>query len=347
MAYGSADTDVVATTTDTWLNAGSNGIDLFSGHSPFIAILYENSQEPGGDYQFQQGTPAEGNQWKITVFGQMGGNTTAAGISRANQINAITPAVPGAGGAASAATNILWPWSHYQGVVFDNYEDRIKNSGAAERVDLSSMYLKQIAAKFFELVAVDTMDGAGGSITKIQSVNACLLNTGTVGGIDQTDTANNSWWQAQQDTTAETWNTQTFDNVRDSATFDVAVGTGIQKICPDIAFLYGAQYSRLRQELKQSQRIGADDSAKGGAKYLSYDGCRCYRSLRHASGTSLILNSGTWHFRYATKMPDPVTPGWIPTPNYPAIWQRSFNWMIGLGTESCKHNGYMANKTTS
>lgn len=345
MAYGSTELDVVATTTDTWLNAGTNGIDLFSGHSPLIAILYENSQEPGGDYQFQQGTPAEGNQWKITAWWQVPGNITVQGVTRANQINAFTPAVPGAGGANSGATNIIWPWTHYEGIVYDNYEDRIKNSGAAQRLDLSSMYLKQLSAKFFEVLATDIMDGAAGTISKIQSVNACLLNTGTVGGIDQSDATNNGPWQAQQDTNVETWNTQTFDAVRDACTFDTAVSTGVRKICPDIAFLYGAQYTRLRQELKQSQRQEVSDTAKGGAKYLNYDGCRCYRTLRITSGTSLILNSTTWHYRYATKMPDPVTPGWVPTSNTPSSFQRSFNWMVGFGGESMKHNGYMSNKS--
>lgn len=344
MAYGSSELDVVATTTDQWLNAGTNGIDLFSGHEPFVAILYENSQEPGGEYQFQQGTPGEGNQFKITVFGL--GNTSVQGVTRANQINTYTPTVPGAGGAASVATNILWPWTHYEGIVYDNYEDRIKNSGQSQRLDLSSMYLKQLTASFFSKLAVDIMDGAAGTISKIQSINACLLNTGTVGGIDQSDGTNNGWWQAQTDSTVETWNTQTFDTVRDSCTFDTAVNTGVRKIAPDVAFLYGAQYSRLRQELKQSQRIGVEDTAKGGAKYLVYDGCRCYRTTRISSGTSLILNSSTWHFRYATKMPDPVTPGWVPVPNAPSMWQRGFNWFVGFGGESMKHNGYLSNKST-
>ena len=345
MAYGSSELDVAASTTDLWLNEGTNGIDLLSGHNPLVAILFDNSMEPGGEWQFQEREVGEGNQFKYTVYGNT--NTTVDGVTRANQVNAISPTVPGAGGAASVGTNVFWPWSHYQGIVFDNYEDRAKNSGKSQMIDLGNMYLDQIQASFFQLLGTDLLDNAAGSISKIQSVNACLANTGTVGGVDQSDTANNSWWNAQQDTTTEIWNTQTFDTVRDACTFDTGRTTGIRKGDPDIAFLYGGQYSLLRQDLKASQRQAPTDTLRGGAKYLDYDGCRCFRTTQIVSGTSLILNSTTWAFVYKTRMPEPVTPGWVPRSGTPGMWERGFNWFIGFGGKSMKHNGLLTNKTLS
>lgn len=346
MAYGNTGTissaylDVAATTTDDWLGSGTNGIDLFSGHSPFVAILYDNSLEPGGDYQFQQAEGAGGDTWGTVVYGRGVEHAGApAGISRANQVNAITPVIP------ALATKTKWVWSHYQGIVFHNYEDMKKNSGKNQVVDLGNMILDQIQADFFDTLATDIMDGAAGSGTKIESVNACLLNTGTVGGIDQSDGANNAWWQAQGDSTAEVWNTTTFDQVRDACYFDTGRKTGIRKPDPDCAFLYGNQYARLRAELKPSQRQEVSDRLRGGAKYLDYDGCKCFRSTRHTSNSTLILNSTTWAFRYYTKMPDPVTGGWTPRSGTPAIWERGYNWLISFGGFSMKHNGLLTNKT--
>lgn len=338
MAYGSSELDVAAATTDLWLNEGQNALDLFSAHNPLMAILYGNSQEPGGEEAFKQSDVAEGNQFKVTVFGK--GNATVAGVTRANQINAISPTVT-----TNLLTNALWPWSHYQGIVFDNYEDRVKNSGKSKMVDIGQAIVAQLRATFFDTLGTDMWDNAAGSISKIQSVNACLLNTGTVAGIDQTDTTNNGWWNAQLDSTAETFNTVTFDQVRDACVFDTGMTTGISRIDPDIAFLYQNLYSSLRQQLKPAQRTEVADTLKGGAKYLYYDGIRCYRNLRQTANTVCILNSTTWTFRYNTKSPDPATPGFVPKSGMPSMFERGYNWFVGLGCYSIKHNGILQNKS--
>lgn len=336
MAYGSSELDRAAATIDKWINTGTNAIDLFSTHDPLMAILNENSQEPGGEYQMQQSDVAEGNQFKVPVWGK--GDATVAGVTRANQAVAIAPTIGG------PLTNALWAWSHYQGMIFDNYEDRVKNSGSSQMVDLSQVLMAQIRATFFDTVGSHLWDGTAGAIDHIQSVNACLLNTGTVGGIDQSDSLN-AFWQAQQDTTAEAFNTSTFDQVRDGCTFDTGLPTGIKQIDPDVAFLYTNLYSSLRQQLKPAQRTEVNATLKGGAKYLMYDGVRCYRNPRQTANTVVILNSRTMTFRFKTKSPDPVSPGFLPKSGYPSMFERGYNWFVGFGFLSIKHNGLLTNKT--
>lgn len=339
MAYGSSELDVAATTVDEWINDGTQGIDLFSSHNPMLAILIDNSKQPGGDYQYKQSAVAEGNQFKVTVFGK--GNATVLGVTRANQVNAITPTVT-----TNLATNAIWPWSHYQGMAFDNYEDRAKNTGKAQMVDLGNMILDQIGATFFDTIGTDLLDNAVGSIGKIQSFNAPLANSTTVAGIDQSDTTNNSWWRAVQDTTAEIVNTQTLDYVKMLATYDCGKATGILRYSPDFVLTTTANAAKLMQELKPAQRTDVQTMIRGGGSYMEYGGMRIFWSDRIVANTVMVLNSTTWTFRYLTKMPEPKTPGWVPTSGKPSMWERGYNWFVGLGTMSVKHNALMTNKTS-
>ena len=112
-----------------------------------------------------------------------------------------------------------------------------------------------------------------------------------------------------------------------------------------MAFFYGNLYAKLRQDLKASQRTEVGEMLRGGAKYLMYDGVRCFRTTKSTSGTVLINNSSCMVFRYATKMPDPVTPGWVPVSGTPGMFERGYNWFVGFGYTSLKHQGYLSNKS--
>jgi hypothetical protein len=335
MAYGPGDATIAATTADEWLN--DNILDLYASHSPFLAQLQDTADEPGGEFHFKAGTPAEGGKFKIPLFGKV--TFTADGVTRANQINAISPTIN------DDVIAAFYNWAHYQGIAYHNYEDMSKNSGKAAQADLGQAYVDQVISKLNAVLNTDLFDGAADSADKILAVNYALANSGTMGGIDQTDAANNAWWQAQQETTAEPFTTYVFDIVRDLCTIDTPVKNGVRKIDPDMALFGGNLYAKLRQELKASQRIETGALLRGGAKYIDYDGCRCYRNPAQTSTTVLILNTGTWAFRYKTKAPEPVTEGYVPVSGTPSMWQRGFNWMLGLGCMSPKHNGLLTGKT--
>lgn len=337
MAYGPGDATIAATTADEWIE--DNVLDLFSTHNVFLAQLLETSEQPGGDFAFKMGTPAEGGKFKVPVFGKV--TYSADGVTRANQVNRITPTVN------DDIIAAYFNWAHYQGVATHNYEDKMKNSGKAAMVDLGQAYINQVIAKLKDNVGTDMFDGVIDTADKILAVNFALDNSATVGGIDQTDAANNLWWQAQQDTTTEVFSTYVLDTIFDACTIDTGIPNGVAKQAPDMCLLYNNLFSKLRQELKQSQRIEYGIMLKGGAKYLDYDGMRCFRNTRQTANTVLVLNSSTWAFRYATKAPDPVTEGWVPVDMTPSMWQRGYNWMIGLGARSPKHNGVLKNKSAS
>ncbi len=345
MAYGSSELNVAAATVDEWLNEGSNGIDLLSSHNVMLAVLMDNSEQPGGGYQFRQSDVAEGNQWKWTVYGSR--NASWAGVTRANQVNATTPTVPGAGGASSVATNAIWVWSFYTGFVFDNYQDRVKNSGGAKMVDLAQMYLDQLVATAFEDLGTDLLDNATGAEDKCQSFNAALLNTGVVGGIDQTDVTNNAWWRAQQETTAEVVNTQVIDYASALATHDTGKQTGIRRFRPDVVLTRVDAWAKLLADIKRSQKQEVQEMARGGAAFIEWSGMRIFATDRIVSDTVVGLNSSCWAFRYKTKMPEAQTDSFVPSSNRSAMWERGFNWAVSLGGSSMKHQFLLQNKRAS
>lgn len=348
MAYGntgsisSAYLDLLAGTVDEWLTYGDNAIDLFSSHAPFMAILRDNSMQPGGDFSYIPEDMSGGVDWRIPVFGRgIQGANAPAGITRANLVNALTPAIP------SDLTNIKWVKSLYRGMLTDDYVRQDAQQGKFEMVNQGQMMVNQIEAQFFDQLETDMFDNAAGSESKIQSVNACLLNTGTVGGVDQTDTTNNSWWRAVQDTTTEIWNLPTWNRVYFQTTIDTPVPTGVSRGAPDTGFLYGDQYALAHDALIQSQRLEYGKLTRGGAEFIEANGVRFFRTTRTVANTSLGLNSKTWSFRSSTKSPMPVTAGFVPDPNRPGIWTRGYLWRVSLGTKSCKHNFLLTNKLTS
>jgi len=334
MAYGPGDATIAASTTDEWLD--DNILDLYASHSPFLAQLQDTAEEPGGDFHFMKGTPAEGGKFKIPLFGKV--TFTADGVTRANQATALTPTVN------DDIIAAYYYWAHYQGMAYHNYEDMQKNSGKAAQVDLGQSYVSQVISKLHAMVNTDFFDGVADSAAKVLSVDSALLNTGTVGGIDQSS-ADNAYWQAVQDTTAETVSTFMLDKMMLQASIDTPVKNGVRKTSPDMALLGGDLLAKVVQELKSAQRVEVHHMLRGGAKYYDYDGMRLFRNPAQTATYVIGLNTATWAFRYATKAPDPVTAGWVPTSNMPSMWQRGFNWMIGLGCMSPKHNFLATNKT--
>ena len=353
MAYGNtnsqanADLGLLSGTVDQWLNKGSTGINLFSGHSPFVAVLWDNSQEPGGDYQFRVEEGGLPDAVKINVWGSpqnySAGVTPVAGVTRANQVTALTPSV------ATTATNAKYTTAHYQGIAWLNDNDVSKNSGPYQMIDLAEQVVGQVKAAFFELVANHLEDGTAGAEDRIMAINYALANSGQVGGIDQTDSTNNAWWRAQADATVEVINTGVIDRAYDLCTFNTGMSTGISKMAPDVAFLGpgtngGNTYTTIRQELKQSQRVEVEDMLKGGAKYILYNGMRCFRTTRITAGQALILNSSTWALRLGSKTPKPVAPTFVPSSGRPGMYERGYNWYQALACYSPKHNALLTNK---
>jgi len=343
MAYGSSELDIAASTYDTWINEGNNAVDLMSAHNQLVAVLWERSEETGDSFNFKRSGVAEGGKFKLTHYGNQ--NTTVDGVTRANQVTAFTPTVPGAGGQASILTNAYYEWTHYQGICFFNVEDLKKNQGKAAVIDFASAIKQQMIHSFYVEMGDDLWDGNVGAIDKLQSVTQCLKNTGTVGGIDQSS-SDNLYWQAQTDSTAEVFNFFTFDTLRDACVHDTGVSTGITGE-PDCSFMPGQLYAKARQDLKVSQRVEVSNTLKGGAKYLEYDGCRLFRETKMTAGECVILNSATWAFRYDTAAPEPTTEGFIQDPLRPSIKIRQANWFVGLGCISPKHNAWMSNKRGS
>lgn len=345
MAYGGSELDKAAANTDLWIE--DNALDLLSSHTPLVAQLEDTSKEPGGELSFLKVSGAEGNTFKTSFFARR--NTTADGVTRANQATAIYGAGTVLGGStATIVSNFKWEWCHYQGGCRINYSDEVRNSGGAGKINLKKAILDQLEASFLIVLATDLWDGVTGTEDKLQSVNHILAATsGTVGDVDVGDADNSPYAQAKRDTTTETFNWTTFDNIMLQASNDTGRATGIRKHEPDCAFMPTALYAKGLADLKVAGRVEVSRMLKGGAKYIMYAGgdMRIFREPYMTAGTVAIMNSSTWTFRYKTLMPEWVTPGFVPHPDMPSISVRNANWWLGLGCRAMFYNGYLANKT--
>lgn len=349
MAYGNAGSitsaylDLAAESVDEWANIGTNAIDWFSTHEPLIAILFDQSMQPNGDYQFWQLPLDGGIDWRVPGFGRGVEHAGApAGITRANLINRIAPAIP------SLLTTPKWIRSMYRGILFRDQKEINQNMSKEKMVDLAMAMKAQMDADAFQQISIDLWDNAAGAEDKVQSVNKPLANDSTVAGVDQTDTANNSWWNAGTvDSTAEVWNLTSFNRGYDAITYDTPVATGVSKKAPDICFLYGDLFSVTREALTQNQRIDYSDMARGGAKYIEANGVRFFRNTRQVADTVVLMNSRSFVWRYVTKFLDWVTPGFVPVDATPGMWQRGWTWEVSAGYLSCKHNQLFTNKRAS
>lgn len=343
MAYGNtAALNDAAAHVDDWIQA--NALNLYSAHSPLIARIMGRSKLPGGDFNFRKLALSGGENWRIPVFGNA--DSTVVGVTRANQINNLTPAITTGG-----ITNSIWTWAAYQGLVTVNHQDEIANQpGDEQKVSYIDTILARLRATFFDTVDTDFWDDVIGTRDKIQSVTQCLLNTGSPGGIDQTDTVNNSWWRAQGDSTSETINTTTFNRVANACEFDTGLSTGMSQLRPDIAFFSstsanGDLFSTFMEILEQSQRVQVESTIKGGATSMRYRDIDCYRNTRMTAGQVAIMNSASWIYRYETMMPKGNSEGFYPDPYKPMISLRGYYWCHALGCQSPKHNGLLQNKT--
>lgn len=347
MAYGNAGSvssaylDLLASTIDEWVEP--NGLVLHATHSPLLALLYDASMQPGGDYMFQQLELGGGNDWRIPVIARAIQTSGApAGVTRANMYNAITPAIQ------QDLTNIKWVKSTYQAQITDDYIRQTQNTGKQAMVDHLQLMYRQLRTDFFEATETDLFDNAAGASDKVQSVNDCLKNTGSVGGIDQSDTTNNTWWNAINEATAEVWNKPSWSKHVDQLTNDNPSPTGVKKGMSDVCFVYGDIYSLAREAAEQMQRsLEYKELGKTGYKYFEINGCRFFRTTKITADTYLLLKSWTWAWRYLQKFPEPVTPGFVPHPDRPGVWIRNYLWTISLGCYDVRQNGLGTNKTAA
>lgn len=344
MAYGNAGSissaylDLLATTIDEWVQP--NGLILHATHSPLLAMLYDESLQPGGDYMFQQLALGGGIDWRIPLIAraiQTAG--TPAGVTRAGLYTPITPAIQ------QDITDIKWLKSTYRAQISDDYVRQTQNTGKQAMVDHLQLYYRQLKTDFFEMVETDLFDNVAGSADKVQSINACLANSTTVGGVDQSDTANNSWWNATNEATAEVFNLPSWNRHFIQLTIDTPSPTGVGKGMPDFCFLYGDLFALAWEQALQQQRTAEyRELGKTGFKFLEVNGCRLFRTTKLVADTYVLGQSKTWAWRYLEKFPEPITPGFIPMPGTPGVYIREYLWTVSFGGYSMKHNGLGTNK---
>lgn len=361
MAYGGTELDQAAAMTDQWLQ--ENAVDLLAAQDPFLAILYDNSQEPGGDFSFQNSEGASGETFKIPVFGK--GPGTARGTTRSAQPTGYTPALQ------SVLTNSKWKWAQYEAMAFYNARDMDLISGEEGKVNLGDVIIDSVISELFTLVGFHLWDQQAGDEDRVQSVTQCLLNSGTVGDIDTTDSANQPWWNAGLNSDTEAINPTMFSKLINGCQHNFAVGSIGAKASADIAFVPSDHYAAMQNEwVHPAQRSEVNVLSKIGSKYIVVNDVRVFRNPKFKTseyGTAaagkltidytnlgetitdrgVILNSTVWSFRYKFKAPKANAETWIPVSGSATMFERGYRNIYGLGCKSIKHNAMYTNKTAA
>lgn len=337
MAYGNTGIlGQVAADFDRWV--GSNSLNLLASHNPALAIMIDESSQPGFTANFRKGD-ATGRRWRISAWWSP--NSTVDGITRAEQATTtVTPAI------RNPLTGLEYYWAHYIGGTNIDYREETANMSPSKIVDVADSLLQQIQTGFYEKIGDHLLDATVDAEDRIMALDY-PDNTNTVGGVDTSDSANNLQLNVYKETTVEVLSTVRLSEARANCVYDSVKAGSVPKSGPDACFMRTDVWNKILTDLTQSQRTDVQRLQKGGAEFFEFAGMRCFNTNRLTAGRVLGVNTATIHFRYNTIAPDPVTSVWTPVSGYPAMKERLYNWLLGTGYASLKHNFLLTGKTAS
>jgi hypothetical protein len=157
-------------------------------------------------------------------------------------------------------TGAEYEWkSLYAGVTITE-EDELKNSGEAQQLSLLRSKM-QIAEKTLKDSLGTGLYSDGTDSKSIVGLRDIVAADQTVGGISQTD---NSWWQAQVDSSTATLTMSAMNTVYEDASVDDEK--------PTVGLCTRAVYNFYYNLLQPQQRFMDEDTAKGGFQSLMFNG---------------------------------------------------------------------------
>lgn len=186
-------------------------------------------------------------------------------------------------------TAASYQWKSFYANISITGEDELKNSGSSGVLNL----LKQ-KSMIAEKTAKDTI-GTGlysdGSDSKaIVGLRDIIAIDQTVGGISQAD---NSWWQAQVDSTTTTLTMAAMQAVWEDASVDNET--------PTVVLSTRANFNRYYGLLQPQQRFTDSETAKGGFQNLMFNGAPVIVDSHCPTGHMMFVNEKHAHLFYHPK----------------------------------------------
>lgn len=224
-------------------------------------------------------------------------------------------------------TAAAYDWkSLYAGVAITE-EDELKNSGQAAQVNLLKSKI-QIAEKTLKDDLGTGLFSDGSDSKSIVGLRDICAIDQTVGGISQTD---NSWWQAQVDSTTSTLTMATMNAVYQDCTVDSEM--------PNYLVTTRSIWNDYYALLQPQQRFMSEQEAKGGFSSLMFNGAPIVHDSHVPSGNLFFLNLDHLHLFYHPKRNMSFEP--FQKPINQQVKVSRFLWMGALGSSNNRLHGAM------
>lgn len=175
-------------------------------------------------------------------------------------------------------TGAEYEWkSLYSGVTITE-EDELKNSGDAQQLSLLRSKM-QIAEKTLKDNVGTGLYSDGTDSKSIVGLRDIVATDQTVGGISQTD---NSWWQANVDSTTNTLTMSALNAVYEDCSVDDEK--------PTVGLTTRSVYNFYYNLLQPQQRFMDEDTAKGGFQSLMFNGVPIISDSHCPAGDIYFVN---------------------------------------------------------
>lgn len=176
-----------------------------------------------------------------------------------------------------------YTWKQLYANVMIRRDEELKNSGNAQVISLVKNKMK-IAEKTMADTLGDGLYSDGTDTKAIVGLRDIVAQDQTVGGISQT---NNSWWQAQLDSTTTTMTIGALQTLFNLAAIDADH--------PSVATCTRTLYDSYYGLLQPQQRFIDSDTAKGGFQSLMFNGIPVITDSKVPASHFFFLNEKYLH----------------------------------------------------
>lgn len=176
-------------------------------------------------------------------------------------------------------------WKQYYANVLISRRDELKNKGTAQVVNFVKGKMKNAEKTLRRRLGSTTgIYSDGGTSSEIVGLQAWVNADETVGGISQ---ANNSWWQAKEDTSTTTLTLSAMQTRYNAAS------EGDEK--PSVITTTKSIYNTYWGLLQPQQRFQDEETAKAGFTSLMFNGAPVISDTNCPSGDMYFLNENHLH----------------------------------------------------
>ncbi len=250
--------------------------DNLTNHIPLLQLMKRNVKTVDGGYEL--------------VEPLMYASNSNAGFYSGSEALATA--------ATSGLTAAKFDWKQYYVNITANGKERMQNSGRNKLISLADFKITQAQATMNNDISTAIFsDGTGTSGKQIGGLLHLVPadpTTGTVGGIDRSD-SDNTFWRSQ-----------VFDASSDGAASSATtIQANLNKAwleCvrnndkPNVIVLDNVLYGFLEASMQAIQRITSSDSANSGFSALSYHGVPVIHDAALGSKTGFLLNTNNLFF---------------------------------------------------